>query len=238
MTTVDDEIQIVGHERASGSTPAEEEAHEHAQQMDTQIEAAGVPEAEPRQPRFARMRFNWNSPEEVQAIHAAHAAVEGVVVREFYDAYQIMADIQSIVREQETDGKGNLMTEGGLPKWKRTPTGRIEEDYTKMTRKQQEAFLGQITTRLFAWEQSAEKMWAEAMMAKAAYEERFAITYDRLRGTAGRTTVDDRNQHASMESADERYFAIYMTSVSRRAQALTRSMERISQRIKDIIVSS
>lgn len=224
--------------RASGSTPAEEVAHEVAVELDHEIEVThATPPDEPRQPRFSRMRFNWNSPDEIQTIRAAHGAVEGVIVREFYDAYQILTDIQSIVREQETDSKGNLKMKDGLPVWKRTPQGRIEEDYSKLTRKQQENLLGQITTRLFAWEQSAEKMWAEAMMAKSAYEERFAISYDMLRGTASRTTVDDRTQHAAMEAADERYFAIYMTSVSRRAQALVRSMERLGQRLKDVIVA-
>lgn len=224
--------------RASGSTPAEEVAHEVAAELDREIEVGhATPPDEPRQPRFSRMRFNWNSPDEIQTIRAAHGAVEGVIVREFYDAYQILTDIQSIVREQEVDGKGNPKVQDGLPVWKRTPQGRIEEDYSKLTRKQQENLLGQITTRLFAWEQSAEKMWAEAMMAKSAYEERFAISYDTLRGTASRTTVDDRTQHAAMEAADERYFAIYMTSVSRRAQALVRSMERLGQRLKDVIVA-
>lgn len=237
MTTFDDDPDP--HVRASGSTPAEEEAHEAAAAVVEEIAVDhGVPEEEPRQPRFTRMRFDWGSPEELQTIAAAHTAVETIVVREFYDAYQIMDEIQSIVRERELTDGGEPKVRGGMPVWKRTPSGRIDEDYTKLTRKQMEGFLGQITQRLFAWEQSAEKMWAEAMMAKASYEERYAISYDTLRGGSSRTTVDDRNQHAAMTAVEDRYFAIYKTSVSRRAQAVVRSMERIAQRLKDVIVSS
>ena len=237
MTEVDEDPPPP-HVRASGSTPAEEEAHEIARHLDDDYvpEPLDV-EEEHHVPRFTRMRFNWSSPEEMQTIRNANTAVELQIVREFHDAYSIMAEIQEIVRTHVLGPEGEPVFEGTTPQWVRTPTGRIIEDYTKLTRKQQESFLGQITTRLFAWEQSAEKMWMEAMMAKAAFEERFSISYDLLRGTPARTTVDDRNQHASMEASDERYYAIYMTSVSRRAQALVRSMERLGQRMKDVMLA-
>jgi hypothetical protein len=224
--------------RASGSTPAEEEAHAAAENLDAEIpEPSTHTEGEAVSPRFRRMRFNWGDPEEMQTVRMANQAVEALVVREFADAYQILAEIQGIVRTQRTTPGGDLMIENGQPAWEKTALGKIIEDYSKMTRKQLESFLGQITTRLFAWEQSGEKMWMEAMFARAAYEERYAISYDALRGTATRTTVDDRNQHAAINAADERYFAIYMTSASRRSQAVVRSMTLLGLRLKDLLQS-
>jgi hypothetical protein len=40
-----------------------------------------------------------------------------------------------------------------------------------------------------------------------------------------------------MEAADERYFAIFESVLSRKADAIVRSMERLSQRLKDVMQS-
>lgn len=227
--------------RASGSTPAEEGAHAANASLDDGLDETTVGadvDREHRTPRFLRMRFNWHDAEEMRVVSLAHQAVESLIVREFTDAYRILAEIQEVVRIPVQDRDGNqVVNEHGEFVWERTPGGRIIEDYTRLTRKQMESYLGQITTRLFAWEQTAERMWMDAMFARSQYEERYAISYDGLRGNESRTTVDDRKQFAASESAEERYFAIYRTSASRRAQAVVRSMERIGQRLKDLLVA-
>lgn len=191
-----------------------------------------------REPRFSRMRFNWRDATQRQTVHEAHRMVDHTMVREFMDAYQIIDEIQHTVRIPIIDAEGNFVVdENGERQWERTPGGRIIEDYSRLTRQQQEAFLGQITTRLFGWEQTAERMWMDAMMARGMFEEQFAISYDNLRGSEGRTTVDDRKAYGNMEASLDRYFAIFQTSLSRRAQALCRSMERIGQRLKDVLVA-
>jgi hypothetical protein len=227
----------VDETRASGSTPAEEAAHDANRAIDEEFEPHELVADERPSPRFMRMRFNWRNAEEMQTVRMAGMGVDALIVREFADAYQILDEIQSIVRTPVLTPGGDQALENGHPVWERTPNGKIIEDYSRLTRKQQENALGQITTRLFAWEQTAERIWMDAMMARAVYEERFAISYDELRGTMTRTTVDDRTQHANLTAAEDRYFAIYMTSASRRAQAVVRSLERLGQRLKDVIVA-
>lgn len=222
--------------RASGATQSEADAHAAAEALlDEFVPPPMHVEEEHRSPRFLRLRYDWASPQEAMVIRQAHDVVNQLMVERFSDVYLILAEIQDRVREQLTDEHGDpAFDASGHPIWRRTEVGRIEEDYSRLTRKHMESLIGQITTRMFAWEQEAEMMWMDAMMAKAQFEERYAITYNELRGSASRSTVDDRQQHASMEAADERYYTIYLTVASRRAAALVRSMERISQRLKDI----
>lgn len=227
--------------RASGAEASVEEAHDEAASMMDEMSPANVGadiDREHREPRFERMRFDWKNPEQRRTINEAHHMVDHMMVHEFLDAYQILDEIQSIVRIPATRPNGlPLVDENGEIEWERTPGGRIIEDYSRLTRQQQEAFLGQITTRLFAWEQIAERMWMDAMMARGLFEEQFAISYDRLRGSASRSTVDDRRAYGNMEASLDRYYAIYQTSLSRRAKALCKSMERIGQRLKDVLTT-
>lgn len=244
MTTDDDDgvnRKDDAPRRASGASPAEEESKVEHDQLDQPhdevIDVERRAEVEARAPAFMRMRFNWRDRAEQLVIRNAHSAIDQMMVREFTDAYQIIDEIQSIVRIPLTQDGNPLHDERGEIVWERTPNGRIIEDYTRLTRKQIEGFLGQITVRLFAWEQTAERMWMDALMAKAQFEERYAISYDARTGSATRTTVDDRKASGSIGAAEERYHAVYLTALSRRAQALTRSMERVGQRLKDVLLS-
>jgi hypothetical protein len=229
--------------RASGSTPAVEDAHEVAADI---VEPIGMDntgedvEHEPRRiPRFERLRFNYFDATERRVLQEAHHEITGIMVREFMDAYRIIDEIKHIVRIPLTDEQGETIYDAnGEPEWEMTPGGRVIEDYSRLTRKQQEMYLGQITTELFAWEQKAEQMWMDAIMARARFEEHFAIAYDELRGTAGRTTVDDRKAYGTAEAAGDRYQAIYITALSRRGAALVKSMERLSQRLKDVLTAA
>lgn len=81
-------------------------------------------------------------------------------------------------------------------------------------------------------------IWMDAIMARARFEEHFAISYDELRGTASRTTVDDRKAYGNVEAAQDRYQAIYLTALSKRSAALVKSMERLSQRLKDVLTAT
>lgn len=229
--------------RASGSTPAVEEAHEVAATIDQPLDMDSVGEDvenEPsRIPRFERMRFNYFDPVERQVLMEAHSEITRVMVHEFTDAYRIIDEIKHIVRIPIENERGEYVyDENGEPEWQTSPGGKVIEDYTRLSRKQQETFLGRITTNLFGWEQTAEMIWMDAIMARARFEEHYAISYDELRGTAGRTTVDDRKAYGAMEAAQDRYQAIYLTSLSRRAAALVKSMERLSQRLKDVLTSA
>src|SRR5690606_17125557 len=120
----------------------------------------------------------------------------------------------------------------GFTIWHKTPSGSYEEDWSRLTRKEKENLLFTITTRLFDWQQRAADAWGESMFAKAVWEERFARDFN----AAMTGTVEDRRAHGNREAADEKYFAIFVTLYSRKADAIVRTMELLAQRIKDSLV--
>lgn len=186
---------------------------------------------------FSRMRTHWN-PAEAEIIDAAKAQVENELLIHFGDIYQILNNLYEIVRERAVNEETGevLLDVNGWPRWKADQTGMPEEDWSKLTERDKEHFLHQITTRLVLWEQRAGDHWGDAMYAKAQWEERFADTFTGAPSVEGkRPTEADRTQHAQGMSREERYLGIYMSVKSKRAEALVRSMERLSQRLKDTI---
>ena len=99
--------------------------------------------------------------------------------------------------------------------------------------KQREDFLFRITTKMFEWKQTQADLWGEAMFAKAMWEERFSDGF--VNAVGSRPTVDDKTNQARAHATDERYYAIFRATVSRRADALVDSMGLISQRLKDVL---
>ena len=160
--------------------------------------------------------------------------IEGKVVEVFKDALGLMNEIWDVVREQEINtATGELLVDPyGFPVWRRDPiSGRYFEDWSRLTYKQREDFLFQITTTLFDWEQRRERLWTEAMFGKAMFTERFAIEYDApMSGT-----IDDRNAVGNVKAAEDRYFALMLTSVSRRADAIVRTLNNLALRLRDTI---
>ncbi len=222
-----------GKRRASGETGAVEESKEQGEQLTEPI-SVDLPDESPsfRTPKFMRMRFNWANDDERRVIERARGAVDRAIQTEFFDAYLIMNQIYDIVRFPLLDGNGEPRKDAhGFILWEAEASGVPREDFTRLTRAQKEHFIGLLTTRLFAWEQRAANLWTESMFAKAQFEERFSIAYDApMSGT-----VDDRRARGNMDAAEERYFAIFKTSLSRRADAIVRSMDRLAQRLKDTL---
>lgn len=219
--------------RASGETTAEETTKEVAEQFAEPIQVPNLPGEDPksrfRTPGFSRMRTSW-SREDAIILQGAKDAVQGQIMRNFADAYEVMNQVYDLVRTPEVDANGVVQTDQyGFVIWARTPAGGYDEDFTRLTLKQREDLLFRITTRLFEWSQRAANAWSEAMFAKAQWEERHSISFDApMQGT-----IDDRRAYANVEAAEERYFAIFLSTYSRRADAVCRSMELLGQRIKD-----
>lgn len=216
--------------RASGEPVAEEVAKEEGENLDQPL-APEMPEEREkkfRTPGFTRMRFDWRS-EDKPVIERARSYVQSQILQQFSDAYEVINDIYEIVREPARDEAGNpLRDQFGFTIYKREH-GKLDEDFTRMTMKQKEHFMHLIVTRMFDWEQRANDLWLEAMMAKSQFEERFAIGFDAP--VVG--TVDDRRAFGNLEAREERYFAIYLTALSRRADGVVRSMVNLGQRLKD-----
>lgn len=211
---------------------AAEEAKAEVEEMDQPPETEVLPEERARSfrtPGFSRMRTDWRS-EDKPIIQRAMAAVDGRILANFEDVYQVMYEIYDLVRTPLTDEHGVIQTDQwGFTVWRKSASGSYEEDWSRLTLKEKERLLFTITTRIFEWSQRAAEAWGEAMFAKSQFEERYAVTFDEpMSGT-----VDDRRAYANSHAADERYFAIFASYYSRRADALVRSMEMLGQRIKD-----
>lgn len=225
--------------RASGKTTSEEVTKEVADTADDsiQVELPDERERSFQTPGFSRFRMNWHGPD-AQMIATMHEVIDNKLNQHFADAYTIMYEIYDLVRKKARLSNGEIAKDAyGLPLWTRSDTGGFVEDWDKLNFRQRERFLFLITTRIFEWEQVAAGAWAEAMMSKAIWEESFSAGFESLPPvSATRPTVDDRTARGRLQSKEDRYFAIYCTYYSRKADALVRNMNLLAQRLKDVHV--
>lgn len=185
---------------------------------------------------FARMRTDWRPGEGAEVLGIVQQA-QGIIHRTFPDAYLIMNELWELVRNPVVNvGTGEIKTDiFGWPEWVKLPSGAYEEDYTRLTAREKEDFLLRITTGLLEWEQKASSVWLEAMLAKGRWEEAMATGF--TAPMQGRTTVEDRTQRGRAYAAEDRYHAIFRAAVSRSAEQMVRSMERLGQRLKDSLTA-
>lgn len=221
---------------ANGKTPAEEATEEVRKDFDKPA-APELPEERARRfktPGFSRMNLTWQG-EDARVMALVKLRVNDLIGEQFSDAFDIMHAFYDLVREPVTVDGVPQEDQHGLTVWKRTPTGGYIEHWDKITHRDREKFLYLITTRLFDWQQRAADAWAEAMMSKGIFEERFADGFRSLPPvSATRPTVDDRKAKGSSDAAESRYFAILWSYYSRKADAICRVMELLSQRLKDV----
>lgn len=234
--------------RASGEEQVTEIAKDEGERLDETIDTdiAELPdEGLDRIPAFrrgnsgfTRMRMDWHGDDAIM-LNSVQEAIEDRLVLTFRDAYEVMNDLFEVVRMPEVDANGEPVVDRyGYRKWRRLPNGNWDEDWTRLTLKQRENFLFQITTRLFDWEQRAAAAWTEAMFSKAQWEERFSAGYLEPPATPqSGSTIEARTSYAKVHAIEERYFAIFLTSYSRRADALVRSMSLLGQRLKDAMLA-
>lgn len=186
---------------------------------------------------LSRQRWSWD-PDDQRAIDGIHQILDNEMLRRFSGAYQIMNDLYEIVREPEVTDQGEIVTDvNGWTVWATTSSGAYVEDWYRLGHKDMSNFLFRIVTGLFAWEQTAAQIHGDSLFAKAMWEEAVAIQYQTARDT-GQRTVEDRTQSARRLSQDQRLFGIFQSNLSRRADALVRSMTTLSQRLKDILVTA
>jgi hypothetical protein len=185
---------------------------------------------ENRTPNFSRMRVEWHR-EDASVMGEIHDTIERVMLQTFADAYAVMSEVFDVVRDPVRDAGGAAVLDGhGFICWARGPSGNYREDWSRLGVREREHFIYKISTSLFDWKQRAADMWGEAMFAKAQWEERFALGFESLEG---RSTVDARQQRGRLASQEERYFGIFKSILSRKADALVSSLELINQRLKD-----
>lgn len=181
---------------------------------------------------LSRIRTEWRSTD-AATLQRVKQTVEDRLVVEFSDVYAIMSDLYDVVREPEVNmTTGEITVVDGLVVWARSPaTGAYVEDWSRLTIRQKEDFLYRITTNLFEWTQRAADLHLEAMFAKGQWTEKFATEFD----SPVSGTVEDRTARGNVQAAEERYFAIYLSGLSRRADALIRVMEALALRLRDTL---
>ncbi|MFI0967016.1 hypothetical protein ACH4S8_37380 [Streptomyces sp. NPDC021080] len=184
---------------------------------------------------FARMRTDWR-PGEGAEISGILQQASGIIHRMFPDAYLLMNELWELVRNPVVImPSGEIKTDiFGWPEWEKLPSGAYVEDYTRLTAREKEDFLLRITTGLLEWEQKASTTWLEAMLAKGRWEEAMATGFI---SPTGRVTVEERTQRGRAYAAEDRYHAIFRAAVSRSAEQLVRSLERLGQRLKDSLTA-
>lgn len=186
---------------------------------------------------LSRMRLSWRD-EDAQAVAGLHQMIENVILEHFGSAYQIMNDLYEIVREPKFNPETGVIEtdEHGWTVWQRGESGTFVEDYSRLGSKEVKDFLFKITTRLFQWEQDAARLWGDSMFAKAVWEQALAQGYQDSR-LQGARTVEDRTQAARVHAREDRLFGIFQSIISRRADAVVRSMQLLSQRLKDVLAA-
>jgi len=188
-----------------------------------------------RYTNFSRMRFSWIGEDRARLDEIQRQADLALRSR-FQDALDLLDRIFLCVREPAVDGEGEVrLGPDGRPVWQADEQGHPVEDWSLLGDTQRGNFLFAINTHLYGWEQGAVDLWAEAMYAKVNWEEKFANAFIKLPGNAisGKPTIDDRTQTGHAFSAQERYFAVYCSALSRKADALIRSMTRIGRMLEN-----
>lgn len=239
--------------RASGRVAADEAAAVEAGEIEQpvveddtgahkglQINLNGGPVTRPEDarmsltPSFSRMRTDWNAPDR-EVIQQMHKGAELLIQKNFGEVFDIMYEIYSLVREPVVDPQTSevVCDAFGLPEWRKEPgTNSFVEDWTKVGYREREMLLFKITTGVFRWTQRRDEIWAEALFARAGFEEAFAHGYQDLKGD--KATIDDRTARARALAAEHRYHAVYASYLSRRADSVVRSAELLGQRLKDV----
>lgn len=182
-----------------------------------------------RHTSFSRMRTDWIGDDAITRARIS-AKAEEIIQAHFKVAYWVMAEIHKHVRKPLADANGEFRTySDGTPMWECDDLGIPVEDWGLLDNTLRSDLLYVIVTHMFEWEQDAAMFWADAMFAKVQWEEAFSGAFIHMPGSqlSGRPTIDDKTQHGHNYSAQERYFAVFQSALSRRAEALVKSMDRL-----------
>jgi hypothetical protein len=188
---------------------------------------------------FSRMRINWLGDDSVR-LQEILAAADSMIKDEFKVAFSVIERLHRHVRTPKLDMEtGEIMYyPDQTPMWEADELGAPVEDWGLLDDRTRDSLLFTITTWLFEWELLAADEWAKAMFSKVQWEERFAKGFISLPGMqiSGKPTIDDRTQWGHQFSAEERYFAVFRSVLSRKADALVRSMERLRRMLESTAI--
>jgi hypothetical protein len=176
---------------------------------------------------FSRMRTNWVG-DDARMIMELETLSDKIIRRRFAVAFAVIERIRAHVRTQAVSTRtGELLVyEDGTPQWEKDEYGVPVEDWTMLADRDRDALLFTIATHMFEWELAKGNTWFEAMVAKGQWEEIFSRGYTALPDhvVSGKPTIEDRTHHSQKNAANERYFALFESSLSRKADGVVRAM--------------
>jgi hypothetical protein len=185
---------------------------------------------------FSRMRTTWQGEDAVRLEEVKYQA-ERLMRDQFKVALDLMDQLYETIRTPRTDDDGMpARGPGGRLLWVCDEDGNPDDDWSRLTPQLRSRFLFAITTHLYEWEQHSVTLWGEAMFAKVQWEEKFAAGFLNLPGVSisGKPTEADRTQAGHRHSIDNRYFAVFQAILSRKADALVRSLTRLQRLLSDV----
>lgn len=179
---------------------------------------------------FSRTRTEWNGADR-DALVVLKAEADRLVRAQFRSFFAIVDRIHRCVRTPLVDEpSGEIKTyEDGTPMWELDEWGDPAEDWNRLDDQTRNNILHSLAIRLAEWEALSADDWAEAMYSKVVWEEKFAQGFVALPGhqVSGKPTIDDRTQFGHRYSSDERYFAVFKSVVSKKADAHVKSAARL-----------
>lgn len=188
-------------------------------------------------PGLSRLRteLRWNEADE-ETLAIIEATATDIISTEFRAAFVIIERLRKAVRSQAFDEEsGEFLTYAdGTPRWEEED-GIPVEDWSRLSERERRNARHALVLYLFEWETRASDKWARAMFAKVNWEEKFAHGFTALPESPGsrKPTIDDRTQWGHRLSIDERYFAVFNTYISKKADAVVRSASRLYDLLKE-----
>jgi hypothetical protein len=181
---------------------------------------------------FSRMRTGWAG-DDARMIMELEVLAEKIIRRRFAVAFAIVERIRHHVRTQAVNKQtGVLLTyEDGTPQWEKDEFGAPAEDYAMLSDADRSNLLHTIAVHMFEWELAKGNTWFEAMVAKGEWEEIFSRGFTAQPGhvLSGKPTIEDRTHHSQKNAAQERYFALFESSLSRKADGIVRAMAALQK---------
>lgn len=190
-----------------------------------------------RSVNFSRMKRAWTG-DDAAALGEIQYAADQAIQTVFGRALRVIARLQEIARVPVIDitsGEPEKHPNGAV-KYVTDEWGDPVEDWSRLDAKTRSDVLFTLATHMYEWESNAVRLWSEAMYAKVLWEQAFSHGFRVLSGEAisGKPTIDDRTQVGHAHSAQDRYFAVFQSSISRQADALVRNLLRIQRLLENV----
>jgi hypothetical protein len=187
-------------------------------------------------PSLSRMRTDWVGDDALRMAEVRGIA-DQIIKEEFRVAFAVMDRLHRHVRSialNTSDGSFQYNPDG-TPIWEEDELGAPVENWSQLSDSDRDNLLYTITAFLFEWELMAVDKWAQAMFSKVQWEEKFAKGFIMLPGMSisGKPTIHDRTEWGHQFSAEERYFAVFQSVLSRKADAVVRSMTRLQRLLEN-----